>query len=274
MTIINTNSEKDLIDEIREIYIYFKKNKIKVYAQKKFKKEFSSYKKDEKIIKKAIDFKKNAINRKEQLLYVYQIATIIDACYSTQVRRFNNIYYICDCIYKKEKKFKDLTSQLNDEYLINTITELVNEILKDKKIEKKPFSFVTKYFALHRKRFDKKLKPLPIYDRYVQMYLDSFYYRDNKRKFYKEENNYSCFYDDMNNICSKLGIDFDKLDNKIWFTAKSLQFLIGKNESKNNLDKIINNDLKNIDDCDSCDYRYFIRILKDIKSNQKENIEN
>ena len=88
MTIANTISEKDLIDEVREIYIHFKKNKIKVYAQKKFKKEFLAYIKDEEIIKKAIDFKKNAINQKEQLLYIYQIATIIDACYSTQVRRF------------------------------------------------------------------------------------------------------------------------------------------------------------------------------------------
>lgn len=266
--------QNTLINDIEKVYEHFKSNNIKEFAKTRFQEEFSAYTEDEAIIKNAIGCKINAPCDKK-LSYIYQIATIIDACYSTQVRRFNNLYYICNLLSKKQKIFKNLTKQINEESLVQPIKELVNEILEDEKVEKKPFSFITKYFALHRKRYNEKLSPLPIYDRYVQMYLDSYYKDKSKKKtFTKGQYNYENFYLDMKSICDDLVIDFDQLDNKIWFTAKSLQFLIGKNSKKDFIDEIINKDFKKIDNNDSCDYKYFIRLLNDIKSNLKANSDN
>ena len=128
-------NQNKLRDAIEEIYKQYRLNDIKEYAYTNFKKEFLSYTKDKDIIVREIYNKKKA-NDDEMLSCIYQVATIIDSCYSTQVRNFNNIYYICDHIYETEKIFKDLTGDINKKTLIASLDELIKALYDDVRIKK------------------------------------------------------------------------------------------------------------------------------------------
>ena len=206
--------QNELQEELQELYNVFVNNKLNEECEYKNKYEnmFTLFKTDKKIIEKVC---------KEDDAYLK--ATVIDACYSTQVRRFDNLTTICEELKEHEAKSCEP----------NKINEIVNNIQKNAK--KSCFSFLTKYFALHR-RYDENYEKLPIYDKYVQEYINAFYsVNKNKKEKFKDtdkkaENAYEKFYSCMKKISEKEKLDFDKLDNKIWFCGKLIQLIVANNE--------------------------------------------
>lgn len=246
----------------------FRYTEIQEYISNNFKDKYEPYIEDEKIIRNTIC---NYEKFENLQLYVYLVSTIIDACYSTQVRRFSNMNNVCEKLVGAQKLISCLTKPCDIEILKNEIYEIINIIKEDSSIGKTPFSFLTKFFALHRKRFNSFLEALPIYDKYVQLYLDVFYAEKNKKnnKFKKEDYNYLDFYESMNGIRSKLKLDFDELDKKIWHTAKCLQFLFNKDSNIEYIDDLIESHLKFLNECDFDDM-YFKKLIIDIKNSSKK----
>lgn len=229
-------TEQDTLkQQLKEIYEWYKD----AYREPKFNK-----------VEKIYNELKKGMNNDEKIINLvcensnckpYLKATVIDACYSTQVRRFSKLSEICKCLETEEYP---APKDCNEEQ----INKIIEEIRENKEIDKFPFSFLTKYFALHdRKKF-------PIYDKYVQMYIDAFGETFNKNK-----NTYYEFYKIMDRL--KGNLDFEKLDNKIWYTAKLIQEIFRNEPKYENKDDIINNLINELQMSDN-DAKFFTELLK------------
>ena len=190
-------------------------------------------------------------------------ATVIDACYNTQVRRFSNITAICEELENYEAKSCNL----------DEINKAINNIQKN--ADKSCFSFLTKYFALHR-RYDENYEKLPIYDKYVQEYINAFYstkgikgkFKDTDKK---AENAYEKFYKCMEKILEEENegikenekLNFSDLDNKIWFCAKLIRIIL--NSSEKNLENLEFN-IKDENNKNNYKLAYFKKILEQEKN--------
>ena len=140
----------------------------------------------------------------------------------------------------------------------------MNEIQGDTSI-KFPFSFLTKYYALHTRYNNECGKKLPIYDKYVQEYINAYFETDKNKKFKKSDikNNdaYKKFYNCMQEILekekeSKEELNFSDLDNKIWFCAKLIQLILENKKISENYSFEIEADNNNYQ------AKYFNKILK------------
>lgn len=257
-----------LVKMLKKIWENFKENNIENFAKREFPKDFKPYEEDQKIIQDIIGHRQEFVNN--NMSYTYLIATIIDTCYSTQVRRFNDICKVCECISEKESVIVDFIESHDSQKYKEHISQLVNKIKDDIDIDKIPFSFITKYFALHGKRFNKNADALPIYDKYVQMYINAYFFGKGNKNFDKKNVNYLKFYESMDEIRTNTVGDFDQLDKKIWFTAKCIQSAINEEKpSKKELEELLDKHLLFLDKKDYDD-KYFENVIRDIKNSIKE----
>lgn len=241
--------------ELLDIYEAFVNNNSRNFCREKFKDIYSEFNEDGRIIKEICSNNDT-----------YLKSSIIDAFYSTNLRRFNKLINIANIL----KKYNARTANIDE--IINSINE-VKQCLNDK--EDMPFSFLTKYFALHR-RYEKNLDVLPIYDSYVQKYINSHFFRNKKERFNESDKpDYRKFYNCMQKILEHEKVqDFDTLDNKIWFTAKLVKKIIRNTTAKSVLVNFDMNDFgKRLLQIGGEEYhkRYFLKIVREeINNNIKK----
>ncbi|MCQ2957581.1 MAG: hypothetical protein MJ180_01620 [Candidatus Gastranaerophilales bacterium] len=194
------------------------------------------YTSDQNIIESIIkNFNSGKLNKND----IFLLLTVIDSCYSTQVRRFGNLLNTNNVIYEniQDENVFDID---NDE-LKEIIDKICCDLIENKENNFFPFSLITKFFSLLRYYgcTEETKKYFPIYDKYVNYYLrlrtDIPKFDISKIKGNDKEHIYTKFYESMKQLSDKGKLNFYRLDKKIWLAMKMTQSLVKNNKSADNL---------------------------------------
>lgn len=157
----------------------------------------------------------------------YFKATLINSFYSTRMGA-DRVYAAAQKIESKKELIQKII-----EYGIQDNLEEITKFL-EKEEEKKtyhPYSFFTKYLAIHRRLLGEKKHDLPIYDSFVEKIIkhSDLYHKEEFNKYLKANHctknfkHYNTLYWTIQYFAQKLTQgDFTDLDHILWLLGKTI----------------------------------------------------
>ena len=177
--------------------------------------------------------------KKHDLSSAYFKATLINSFYSTRMG--------ADTLFEVAKKIKansNLIQHILRKRNIRGKENEINKFLEECKIKQgnryiRPYSFLTKYIAIHDRLAHHNGARFPIYDQFISKYLSKIKNFGDKELniSQKKLKTYTELYNSIDSLAEEFSHNFTAIDNVLWTIGKYLQ---------NKSIKTFNNEAKNL----------------------------
>jgi hypothetical protein len=189
------------VDSIRKFHKYFEPEK--------------RYKHDGRIIESSLS------NKDEE---IYFRVMVINHAFSTRMGA-DDCFELSGVLSMNKDKVNKALETTSDTERRDLVQEIINEC---KRLPRKPFSFITKYFSVLSRLLYKR-DVFPIYDGVVARMLDYYYGKKIITKFNGSNKDYASFFDAMTDILNKINlgnntpIKFKELDDYLWNLGRKVE---------------------------------------------------